>query len=397
MWLAYLLHICNMTAATASALIVALHAAHLGAGAVVIGALIAVSAAPSVVLGVYAGRMSDRLGVRLPMLAGSSLMAAALALAALVPGLPVQFAAVALIGTGHLFYMVAQQAMVGALSTQATRARNFSNQTLVASLARFVGPLAAGFLIEHRGYAVTFGVFAVLPAIAAASLATGGAARACGAARPASTAQTATSHTRLVQHRSLLAIAITSGLVLTCVDLFAYHAPLHAAAAGLSPSWIGGLMGAYAAAAIAGRAVMPQMITLARGEERLLVATLVLALLAYGLFPLTGNPGALAGLAFLLGASLGCAQPLSMMMTYNYSPPGRSGEAMGLRFMISNGARLVLPLVLGPITGAFGLLAAFWSNAGILAGSSVLARRLARSAAGEPLSAVAKPARQERA
>lgn len=35
--------------------------------------------------------------------------------------------------------------------------------------------------------------------------------------------------------------------------------------------------------------------------------------------------------SFVLGLGLGCGAPLSLVLAYNRSPAGRSGEAMGLR------------------------------------------------------------------
>ena len=41
--------------------------------------------------------------------------------------------------------------------------------------------------------------------------------------------------------------------------------------------------------------------------------------------------GLLMALSFLLGLGLGCAQPIIMSLLYEASPPGRQGEAVGLR------------------------------------------------------------------
>ena len=47
--------------------------------------------------------------------------------------------------------------------------------------------------------------------------------------------------------------------------------------------------------------------------------------------------------------------------------------------MVSNAARLVLPLAFGPLSAALGIAAVFWSNIGILAGAAVLTGRLPRA------------------
>jgi len=51
------------------------------------------------------------------------------------------------------FAGVSQQNLVGLLSEPENRALNFSNLSLVISTATFVGPLLAGFSIDHSGHA----------------------------------------------------------------------------------------------------------------------------------------------------------------------------------------------------------------------------------------------------
>lgn len=386
MWLAYTLHLLNMTATVGATMTVALYAAQLGAGAYVVGALMSASALPSIALGIAAGRLVDRFGIRPALFAGSLILALAPLLASAIPGLAMQFVTVSVLGAGYLLYMISQQSMVGAVSTPKTRARNFANLSLVYSLGGFLGPLAAGFLIEQRGYAAAFGVLGLLPLAAAALLLTDLAQRACPSPPRRPGAEQSASIGELLRCRPLRYVVIASGLALACVELFQFYGPLHAQAAGLTPSEVGAIMSAYAAAAIATRVFMPQLIELARGEEWLFVACLVMAMAACALFPLAGGAGMLALYACLLGAGLGCAQPLSMMMTYTASPPGRAGEGLGLRFMLSSSARLILPLALGPVGASAGLLAVFLAKAGILGASTALAWRLPdrRSASQRP-------------
>jgi MFS family permease len=70
----------------------------------------------------------------------------------------------------------------------------------------------------------------------------------------------------------------------------------------------------------------------------------------------------LAVVAFLLGIGLGCAQPLTILLTYNHAPPGRSGEALGMRLTVNKLTQILVPLTFGAIGSAFGLLPVFWAN-----------------------------------
>ena len=76
--------------------------------------------------------------------------------------------------------------------------------------------------------------------------------------------------------------------------------------------------------------------------------------------------------AFLLGIGLGCAQPLTIILTYNHAPPGRSGEALGMRLTVNKLTQIVVPVVFGGIGSAFGLLPVFWANGAFLLAGGVV-------------------------
>ena len=74
----------------------------------------------------------------------------------------------------------------------------------------------------------------------------------------------------------------------------------------------------------------------------------------------------------LLGIGLGCAQPLTILLTYNHAPAGRSGEALGLRITVNKLTQIAVPVVFGGLGSAFGLIPVFWANgAFLLAGGFV--------------------------
>jgi hypothetical protein len=71
-------------------------------------------------------------------------------------------------------------------------------------------------------------------------------------------------------------------------------------------------------------------------------------------------------LAVLLGMVLGCGQPIVMSLVHVAAPPGRTGEAVGLRTAITSLGQTVLPLALGAFGSAVGLLPLFRAVAGVL-------------------------------
>ena len=155
MWIyvVFLIVLCNMTVFRGSKVLVSLFAIELGAAQFYIGVLIALYSLFPMMLALYAGKLSDRLGVRSPMIAGSAGLACGLALPFFSPGLPALYASAALIGASHVFYNVSVQNLVGALSGVDERTRNFTNYGLVMAAGGFLGPLIAGFSIDHFGHA----------------------------------------------------------------------------------------------------------------------------------------------------------------------------------------------------------------------------------------------------
>jgi hypothetical protein len=86
----------------------------------------------------------------------------------------------------------------------------------------------------------------------------------------------------------------------------------------------------------------------------------------YLAFPMVGNPFVLGLMSFVLGLGLGSGQPLSIILTYNDSPPGRAGEALGLRLAVNKLTQIAVPLAFGSLGTAAGVFPVFWANALLL-------------------------------
>jgi len=83
--------------------------------------------------------------------------------------------------------------------------------------------------------------------------------------------------------------------------------------------------------------------------------------------------------SFALGLGLGCAQPVIMSLLYEASPPGRQGEAVGVRTTMINASSTFIPLASGALSVAAGSMApAFWLLAACLLAGAWFARRRVR-------------------
>ena len=81
------------------------------------------------------------------------------------------------------------------------------------------------------------------------------------------------------------------------------------------------------------------------------------------LMPMFQNPVVLGVLAFTFGLGMGAGQPVVTMLIFQFSPPGRSGEAIGLKITTNHLTNMVSPIVFGGIATAMGLSPMFWLNA----------------------------------
>ena len=375
-YLILLVVLCNVICLRASRIMVSLFAIELGAPQYLIGVMIGLYALFPALLAVYAGRLSDRKGPHLPMLGGSAGAVAGMLIPFAVPTMPALAVSAVVFGVAFIFYHVAVQNMLGAISSDETRTRNFSNYSLMISAGGFFGPLGAGISIDHFGHRMTYPFVALFAMFPLLLLATSRALRETRAAHPEGEGGSSGSHATLDlwRHRPLRGPLIGSTAVLTGTDLFEFYMPIYGHSIGLSAAQSGLVLSMVGVAAFTVRMIMP---ALARrtGEVRLLAFTLFLGAAAFVVFPLFKSMLVLTLFGFLLGLSLGCGQPLSTILIYAHSPPGRTGEALGLRLAINNAMHVIIPVAAGSVGSIFGVAPVFWANALLMAGGGTLVRR----------------------
>jgi MFS family permease len=382
-WLMLGIVLLNMTAFRGSKVVVTLFAVDLGAPQFSIGVIIAMYSVFPMMLGVFAGKLTDRLGVRTPMLGGTLGVMLALLIPFIYPQTSSLYISATLIGASWVFYNVCAQNLIGLLSTAETRAKNFSNYGLVMAGGSFFGPTLAGFSIDHIGHAKSYLVLAAITLTSAVVLATSRRIRNA-KTKDAAKDEHATYSANLLKNVPLRRTLITSATVLTGTDLFQFYMPIYGHSVGLSGTAIGLVIGTFAIAAFVVRLVMPTLVK-RHSPDTVLLWAMYVGAAAYLFFPLFETAVLLAGVAFILGLGMGCSQPVSLMLIYDRAPPGRSGEALGLRLTINNFMHIAVPMFFGTIGTAFGVAPVFYANAALLAAGGVIATRarnaLARSEA----------------
>jgi predicted MFS family arabinose efflux permease len=367
--------ILNHTAFTGSRVVFSLYALDFGASSFAVGALVAFYALCPLLLAIYAGKLIDRVGARLPMLFGTAGVIAGILLPVALPGLATLYASAVLLGTSFMFFFVAVQGVTGAVGTPEDRGHNYSLLSIGFSIASFTGPLIAGFSIDHLGFR---NALLVLSGCIVLSLAAQWW-RADSIPRPAHKDEQhgGQSVLDLLRIAPLRRIFIASGFMSGAWDLYNFYLPVYAHNAQLSASAIGMILATFSAATLIIRIFLPRMLK-KHDEIRILTIAIFVAGIAYALFPFFQNAWALAAISFLLGLGLGTGQPLSMNLIYNLSPPGRTSEAAGIRVTVNNFAHVTIPLIFGGIGSALGFGAVFISNAVVLFAGAAINNRSAK-------------------
>jgi MFS family permease len=351
-----------------------------GASTFTVGVLMALFALVPMLTAVRAGRWLDAVGPLKPLAAGAALLAAGALLPALFPFAVADIAPLlvgaCLIGTGSMLVQQTTINLVGERADPNRRAADFSWLALGASIAGLAGPVASGLLIDFVGHRAAFAALTVL------TLANGALLFAHRRDLPTRAAPAQAAEPRpmfeLLSIRDVRDVLIATALVSMSWDLQNFMMPVHGTRVGLSASEIGLVLGSFAVATFVIRLAMPQL-SRRFSEWQVLTFTLFTAALAFALIPWFGSLLPLAACTFLLGLGLGAAQPNVMSLLHGRTPPGRVGEALGLRTTIMNGSHVALPLVFGAAGSVVGARLVFLIMAAVLVAGGVTARRQVRS------------------
>ncbi len=351
---------------------VSLSALGQGASALTVGVLMSLYAVVPMLLAVYAGRMVDRVGAFRPVAIGGAVVALGTLLPFAWPGLPVLFLTAVVVGTAFMVQHIALNHVIGSLGGAAQRPVNFSWFALGYAISATLGPLLAGFALDYAGPRAAFLLLALPPTIGTALLLWRRSLLPAAQPPRADAAQHRLSD--LLCNPRLLPVYLFSALLAAGWDLYTFVIPVYGSSIGLSASTIGIVMSTFAFATFLVRLVMPsvaQRLT----EWTVVCAALLVAGIAYALFPLATGAPLLMAASFLLGLGLGCAQPMTMAALYAASPPGRQGEVVGVRTTMINASSTLMPLGFGAVGAVLGMGPVLWTMAAALLMGSWLAKR----------------------
>lgn len=362
-----------------SRLILSLQALSFGASPLAVGVIMSLFAALPMLFGIRAGRFVDRVGVRGPLLAATGTLPFFVFLPAVLPVLPAFYVAGAGLGGAFTLFHICVQHAVGEGSSPDDRRANFGWLALGFAISNFLGPTTAGVAIDLVGHRLAY-CLSGLFALAGFGLLYARRDRFSHTpdAPPPAAQRNALD---LLRNPALRRVFIVTGLLASAWDLFVFAMPIYGTRIGLSASTIGFILGSFAVATFVIRLALPWLSRVVP-DWTMITATMVVAGVAYAIFPLVVTVPLLAATAFLLGLGLGSTQPSVMSLLYATAPAGRAAEAVGIRSMVLNTSTTVLPIAFGALGAALGMAPVFLSMAGALAAGGVYANRFRRGRPG---------------
>jgi len=360
-------------ALNAARVVLTLYALTLGAPASSVGVLGGMFYIFPLLLSWPIGATSDRIGPRRLLLIGAITGTGALVLPYYVREIGTFYVAAAMCGLSIAFYHVTLQNLVGVLSKPDQRARNFSNFSLVGATTNFVGPLIAGFSIDHFGHATAALVIVSISAAAFVALPLGWRVLP-GPQRRRAAVAAARAAAAMPADPGIWRMLTASAMVQLGTDLFQFYIPIYGHEIGMSASAIGSVLASFAAAAFVVRIFLPRLVRQAQ-PDRVLMYAFYAGALGFLIVPFFHHVALLMLAAFVFGLGMGCGTPLTVMLMFDRSSEGRSGRTLGIRLTTTNAVRVLGPMVFGAVGTAFGVPPVFWINAVMMAATGYMTRR----------------------
>lgn len=347
--------------------VVTLFASYLGANTFEIGMVTAFYAFFPLLFAIYAGRIADYAGDRLPILLGTIGMTVGMAFPFFYPSMWALYVSQAIVGISQLFINISLQNVLGNAATSSNRDQYFSIFSMAMSMGSVIGPVVGGYLVDHFSYTFAFLVSmftGFIPIIVSFFIPVI-------IRKKESSDQAFSSSVSLLKIPLLRKALVSSALVLYSRDIFVAYFPLLANQLEISPTVIGWIIAIQGISMVVVRLFLPKLISYL-GRSKVLLVSILTAGISFFLVPFTTNVYILCTLSALMGAGLGCGQPLSMTTTYNASPKMKTGEVLGLRLASNRLSQLVAPLFFGIVGSSVGLVSVFYISSAFLIGGAYL-------------------------
>ena len=367
-----LFHAC-MTGTRLAASLIALRD---GYSAASVGVLLALFALAQIFLALPAGRFADRHGLKRPIRYCVLVGAVGAGSAVFLPVFAVLCFAALMTGAAAVTVVIAIQRHAGRAISGAMQLKQvFGWLSIGTAISSFIGPFAAGLLIDHAGptagsttgYRAAFLLMAIFPLACWLLLRSMTELPLTGVPKDGN----ALSAMGLLREPGFRNLMLVNWFLQSCWDVHTFMVPVIGFERGISASVIGIILGALAIAAAVIRVALP-IIAAHLQEWAVLVVAMVASALVFAVYPMMHSAVGMGMCSVLLGLSLGMVQPMVMSMLHQITPEARHGEAIGLRLMAISVSSVAMPMLFGTAGAIIGISGVFWVVSAVVgAGSRV--------------------------
>ncbi|APW42536.1 MFS transporter [Rhodoferax saidenbachensis] len=355
-----------------------------GYSALSVGVLLALFSLTQVFLAIPAGRYADRHGLLKPMGLGVSSAMLGAGLAVLFPNFPMLCVSALLMGGATGVAIVALQRHVGRAAQDATELKQvFSWLAIGPAVSNFLGPVAAGLLIDHAGVWLggtagdTNGFRAAFLFMVFMPLMTWFWVRHTQELPPVvHSEQTRNAKVwHLLREPQMRRLLLVNWLLSSCWDVHTFVVPMLGHERGFSASVIGTVLGSMAVAGASVRVLMPLVAAHLR-EWAVITGAMVVTAVIFAIYPLMMSPWTMGLCSVLLGLSLGAVQPMILSTLHQITPHALHGQAIGLRMMTINLSSVLMPMLFGTAGLVLGVSVVFWTVGAMVGAGARMAWKL---------------------
>lgn len=356
-----------MLANTMLLLTVPFKALELQVSPAMIGLIVAAPYVLPLVLAIPIGGFVGRVGAKKIILAGALGMAAGPVCSLLSPSLIGLLANQIIAGMSNMVLIIAAQSLVSGLGQGRVLERCFGWYTTCMSAGQLLGPLLAGYLIEHYSLRLSFVAIALIPLLSFISALFFSAHANQGVASQRGHAGYAAQWRLLRTNPGVQLAIIMSSVSLFIMGVHAGFMPIYLEGLAISASVIGVLLSLRALTSMLVRLVMSRMIDWLGGRTRSIRIGVVVVTGALMLTGLAGDQIALlALLTIAIGVAGGISQPLSMVILSESVSREQRSPSLASRLMGNRLAQAAAPVMVGFLAELYGFPVAFALSAGIL-------------------------------
>lgn len=340
-----------LTSVSAVRPLTSLFAEQLGASLLEVGLITAFYSLLPIFIAIITGRFIDRFGEKIPLVIGALGSSLSLLLPFLIPELYTLYFCLIILGGSQFLAVVAVQNGLSKLtSARISQEKAIGTFSLFTSLGNTIGPLIGGFASENRGFQETY---LILMAVSALSIV-------CSIfivqkkMKVTKVENEKQDIKQVLSIHGLKRIMIISMIILAALDLFYVYFPLYASAKGFSPSKIGVVLTFMAFASVIARYFLPIAVH-KFGRVRILVIFMLSGAVAYSFVPIFNDFVIIIAIVMLLGAGLGMAQPLTILLSYQLAPENRTAEVLGLRLAGNRLSQVISPIIFAGVSTVIGM------------------------------------------